>query len=154
MLSMATLSMGALISAGCGDDETTGSGGSGNSTADGGSTSDGGSSAGGSAACTPSDECETCAAEVCMQEALDCCMATGCQELVRCGAEAGCAEAADQVACTTMACPDEIAAGAASIAQAQALAGCLGTALENPPAGACTDCAALLNAGGGGAGGN
>lgn len=161
MLSAATLSMGALISAGCSDDETTASTSTTQSTASSmggnGSGGMGAGASGGGSTCTPTDECETCAAESCMEEALACCMADGCQDLVRCVGEK-CNDAADQQACAIAECPNEVGAAAAagSTTAATDLGACLTPALENPaPGSACETCAAMFGTGGGGgAGGN
>lgn len=156
MLSVATLSMGTLIAAGCSDSDTTTSDGSGASGAGTTTTTTGSSMGGGSGSCTPTDECERCAATECPMEALACCEATGCQELVTCVGR-NCQDAENQTTCAGAECPSELQAGSGSIAQAQALGDCLTPVLEGAaagPDGDCKACAELYGSGTGGAGGN
>ncbi len=164
MLGAATLAMGTLIAAGCSDDEDATT-----STTQSTSSSMGGNGAGGNGAgatgggtgeCTPGDVCEMCAAEACPTEALACCQAEGCQELVLCVGQ-NCQDATDQTACAIANCPDEVGAATAagSVAPAQDLGACLTPALENPTMDSCTQCAEMFGTGGaggagGGAGGN
>ena len=86
---------------GCGadvvDEEGVGGAGmsGGHGSNDGADSSNSTSSSGMTEQCGPStvdtsDPCESCAAIACMQEALDCCNAPGCLEIVDCGREKGC----------------------------------------------------------------
>ena len=155
MLSVATLSMGTLIAAGCSDSDTTtdGSGASGAGTS---ATTTGNSMGGSSGMCAPQDACERCAATECPTEALACCEATGCIELVTCVGK-NCQDAENQTTCAGAECPTELQMGSGSIAQAQALGDCLTPVLTAATDGDCKACADEFGTGtggGGGAGGN
>lgn len=70
------------------------------------------------------DDCNTCAFELCQAELGQCCAATGCIDLVACVHDE-CSGDPDQTTCAGQECPDELSAGAGSIAQAQQLGDCL-----------------------------
>ena len=123
-----TLAMG-LVACGGGDgsgtegsgasDGGTGTGSSSSSSSTGSGTSTGSSS---SEECGPSsvnqdDPCEVCIAQSCTSEALACCQAPGCLDVVYCAAETGC----NGIECyADDKCKAEIDAAGLDVAQSQA----------------------------------
>lgn len=129
---------GADASSSTGD--TSGSTGSGDSGA---STGSGEQNACGIDSIDMADPCETCIASQCTAEALACCQAPGCLEVVRCAADKGC----DGVSCySPEMCQAEIDAAGIDVASNQATA--LGACALSSCA---TECG---QDGGGGAGGS
>lgn len=105
---------GAAASASSGD--TSGSTGSGDTGA---STGSGEQNACGIDSIDMADPCETCIASQCTAEALACCQAPGCLDVVRCAAEKGC----DGVSCyAPEMCQAEIDAAGIDVASNQATA--------------------------------
>lgn len=119
-----------------------------------------GGSGGGLATCIDAQEsCEVCADEQCPTETQDCCDETGCKDLVLCLLDNCANSLSDQLAliqCAATSCSAELtAAGGAlppgpGVTAAQDLGTCLSGPLQNPPAGACTDCVDEFGTGGAG----
>lgn len=131
-----------------------GGGGTGGTAGVGGAGGAGGAGGMGMASCVDAgDTCQVCADEVCPTETEACCQATGCKDLIVCVIE-NCADDLQDFNCIAANCLAEVTAAGgimgAGTAAAQTLGECMATPLQNPPAGACTDCVDAFGAAGGG----
>ncbi len=115
---------------------------------------------GGMATCVDAtDSCQVCSDEQCHDDTQACCDAVGCYDLVLCLLD-NCADSLTDVtalqSCAATNCLNEVlAAGGLNgpgVAAAQTLGTCVGSALQNPPAGACDTCVNGFGGAGGMAG--